>query len=133
MRKRFLKYLSATLFLFILTGCASDSLEKMISADATGVISLDVPAVLKTAGMLDDGNVVLPESLRQAIDDNDTSPLCILLNDLPQLGIDTDSKAYAFSRSRPLGACCSPSLRSPTKPARHWQCVWAVTSTRSRV
>ena len=115
MRKRFLKYLSATLFLFILTGCASDSLEKMIPADATGVISLDVPAVLKTAGMLDDGNVVLPESLRQAIDDNDTSPLCILLNDLPQLGIDTDSKAYAFFTVKTFGRVLLAKLEKPDK------------------
>jgi hypothetical protein len=115
MRKRFLKYLSATLFLFILTGCASDSLEKMIPADATGVISLDVPAVLKTAGMLDDGNVVLPKPLRQVIDDNDTSPLCILLNDLPQLGIDTDSKAYAFFTVKTFGRVLLAKLEKPDK------------------
>lgn len=91
------------LFLLLLTGCASDSLEKMIPADATGVVSFDVPEILKNAGMVDDDKIVLPSSLQQVIDNNDTSPLCILLSDLPQLGIDTDSKAYMFFTVKTFG------------------------------
>ena len=83
---RWLKYLSLALLVLFMAGCASDnSLEKMIPADATGVIGIDVPEILKKAGMLDDGNIVLPQSLQEVIDSNDTSPLCILLSDLPQL------------------------------------------------
>ena len=91
------------LFLLMLTGCASDSLEKMIPADATGVVSFDVPEILKNAGMVDNDKIVLPPSLQQVIDNNDTSPLCILLSDLPQLGIDTDSKAYMFFTVKTFG------------------------------
>ena len=115
MTMRWLKYLSVMSLLLLLTACASDSLEKMIPADATGVVSLNVPEILKETGMLDDGKVVLPKSLRQSVDDNDTSPLCILLSDLPQMGIDTDSKAYAFFTVKTFGRVLIASLDDPAK------------------
>ena len=87
---RWLKNLSIASLLLILAGCAGNNLEKMIPADATGVVSIDVPQILKKAKMLDDGDIVLPKSLTEVIDNNDTSPLCVLLNDLPQMGLDTD-------------------------------------------
>ncbi len=103
MMKRWLKKLSMALFLLVLTGCASDNLEKMIPADATGVVCFDVPEILKNSGLVDDDKIVLPQSLQQVIDNNDTSPLCILLSDLPQLGINTDSKAYMFFTVKTFG------------------------------
>ena len=110
-----MKWTSAALLVLMMAGCAGDNLEKMIPADATGVVSLDVPHILKRAGMLDGDDVVLPQSLRQVIDDNDTSPLCILLNDLPQMGIDTDSKAYAFFTVKTFGRVLLVSLDDPDK------------------
>ena len=101
--------------MLMLAGCAGDSLEKMIPADATGVVSLDVPQILKKAGMIDGDNIVLPKSLRQAVDDNDTSPLCILLSDLPQMGLNTDSKAYAFFTVKTFGRVIIASLDDPDK------------------
>ena len=115
MTMRWLKCLSALLLVLVMTGCASDSLEKMIPADATGVVSLDVPEILKRAGMLDDGKIVLPKSLQEAVDDNDTSPLSILLSDLPQMGIDTDSKAYAFFTVKTFGRVVIVPLEDPDK------------------
>ena len=115
MTKRWLKFLSAALIVSMLTGCAGDSLEKMIPADATGVVSLDVPHILKHAGMLDGDAVILPQSLRQVIDDNDTSPLCILLSDLPQMGIDIESKAYAFFTVKTFGRVLLANLDDPAK------------------
>lgn len=112
---RWLKFLSLALLVFLMTGCASDSLEKMIPADATGVVSFDVPEILKQAGMLDDDRIVLPKSLQQVVDDNDTSPLCILLNDLPQMGIDTDSKAYVFFTVKTFGRVFIAALDDPAK------------------
>ena len=115
MVRKWLKWTSAALLVLMMAGCAGDNLEKMIPADATGVVSLDVPHILKRAGMLDGDDVVLPQSLRQVIDDNDTSPLCILLNDLPQMGIDTDSKAYAFFTVKTFGRVLLASLDDPDK------------------
>ena len=112
---RWIKSLSVVLLVLLMTGCASDSLEKMIPADATGVVSLDVPVILKRAKMLDDGKVVLPESLRQAIDENDTSPLSIVISDLPQMGIDTDSKAYTFFTVKTFGRVLIAALDDPAK------------------
>ena len=112
---RWLKFLSLALLVFLMTGCASDSLEKMIPADATGVVSFDVPEILKQAGLLDDDRIVLPKSLQQVVDDNDTSPLCILLNDLPQMGIDTDSKAYVFFTVKTFGRVFIAALDDPAK------------------
>ena len=60
---RWLKFFSLVLMLVLMAGCAGDNLEKMIPADATGVVSIDVHDILKKAGMLDDGSVVtnMPE------------------------------------------------------------------------
>ena len=116
MLNRWLKYFTAMAALvFLMAGCTSDGLEKMIPADATGVVSLDVPHILKKAGMIDDGKIVLPKTLRQSVDDNDTSPLCILLSDLPQMGIDTDSKAYAFFTVKTFGRVVIAALDDPAK------------------
>jgi hypothetical protein len=101
--------------MLMLAGCASDSLEKMIPADATGVVSLDVPQILKKAGMIDDGHVVLPKSLQQVIDGNDTSPLCVLLSDLPQMGLNIDSKAYAYFSAKTFGRVLLAELDDPDK------------------
>jgi len=112
---RWLKFFSLVLMLVLMAGCAGDNLEKMIPADATGVVSIDVHDILKKAGMLDDGSVVLPQSLKQVIDENDTSPLCIFFSDLPQLGIDTDSKAYVFFTTKTFGRVLLSALEDPDK------------------
>ena len=80
--KKWMKNVSMAIILLHLAGCTSDNLEKMVPADATGVICIDVPEILENAGMLKGGNIVLPKTLKQAIDENDTSPLCILMADL---------------------------------------------------
>jgi PBP1b-binding outer membrane lipoprotein LpoB len=68
MLNRWLKNLMAmALLVLLMTGCASDGLEKMIPADATGVVSLDVPHILKEAGMLDDGKIVEQGSHRTLV------------------------------------------------------------------
>ena len=64
MVNKWLKCVSMALLLLVMAGCASDNLEKMIPADATGVVSIDVPDILKKAGMIDDGKIVLPQSLK---------------------------------------------------------------------
>ena len=115
MFKRWLKIAMAASILLVVTSCASDSLEKMSPADATGVVSLDVHDILKQAGMLNDDKIVLPQSLQQVVDDNDTSPLCVLLNDLPQMGIDTDSKVYAFFTVKTFGRVILAKLNDPAK------------------
>lgn len=107
--------MSVALLVLLMTGCASDSLEKMIPADAMGVVCLDVPEILDKADMIDNGKIVLPQSLQQTVDENDTSPLCILLSDLPQMGIDTGSKAYAFFTAKTFGRVIVASLDDPAK------------------
>lgn len=112
---RRLKFLVAAWIMLLLAGCANDGLEKMIPADATGVVCFDVPEILKKAGMMDDGRITLPESLQQVIDGNDVSPLCILLSDLPQLGLDTGSKAYAYFSTKTFGRVVLASLDDAAK------------------
>jgi hypothetical protein len=104
--------------MLMMAGCSTDNLEKMIPADATGVVSLDVPHILKEAGLLDEGKIVLPKSLQQVVDDNDTSPLCILLSDLPQMGVNTGEKAYVFFTSKTFGRVLVASLDDPDKARR---------------
>ena len=123
MMMRRLKFLGAVWIMLLLAGCANDGLEKMIPADATGVVCFDVPEILKKAGMMDDRKIVLPASLQQVIDGNDVSPLCILLSDLPQLGLDTGSKAYAVChrdcRNTEINIHCIPKIGSGLKEILH--------------
>ena len=99
----------------LMVACGGNNLEEMIPADATGVVSLDVHEILDEADMVDNGKIVLPASLRQVIDSNDTSPLCILLSDLPQLGLDTRDKAYVFYSIKTFGRVILASLDEPEK------------------
>lgn len=112
---RCLKGLTLAVMLLMMAACSDNALEKMIPADATGVVSLDVHEILKTSGLLDDGKISLPKSLQQVIDDNDTSPLCVLVNDLPQLGLDTGDKAYVFFTVKTFGRVILASLDDPDK------------------
>ena len=91
-------YVASVVALALLAACSSvnENIEKMIPADATGVVSIDVPAILKKAQMTDDGRIVLPADLAQVIDANDAAPLCQAFTDLPVLGINAEAKAYAF-------------------------------------
>ena len=112
---RWLKGLLMAAIMLSMAACSDNALEKMIPADAMGVVSLDVHEILKTSGLIDDGKIALPKSLQQAIDGNDTSPLCILLSDLPQLGLDTDDKAYVFFTVKTFGRVVLASLDDPDK------------------
>ena len=112
---RWLKLTSIALLLLVVTGCTTDSLEKMVPADATGVVRIDVSRILKEAGMVDGGKIVLPESLQEVVDNNDTSPLCILLSDLPQMGLNLDGKAYAFFTVKTFGRVVLAELDDPDK------------------
>lgn len=111
---RWLKGLSIALVM-LLTACSQSGLEKMIPADATGVVSLDVPEILKQVGMVDGDKIILPERLQQVVDENDTSPLCILLSDLPQLGLDKDENAYVFFSAKTFGRVILAMLDDPAK------------------
>ena len=113
--KKWLKNVLMVTVLLHMAGCTSDNLEKMVPADATGVVCIDVPEILENAGMLDGDKVVLPQQLKQAIDENDTSPLCVLMADLPQLGLDTDSKAYAYFTAKTFARVILARLDSPEK------------------
>lgn len=118
---KWFKYLSVALLALVLAGCASDNLEKMIPADATGVVSFDVPRILDQTGLLNDDKIVLPKTLQQAVDENDASPLCILLNDLPQMGIKTDGKAYVFFTVKTFGRVLLVELDDPAKARKTLQ------------
>ena len=100
-----LKFFVASLLVVIMAACSStnENLERMIPADATGVVSFDVPAILKKTQLSDNGKITLPASLQQVIDENDASPLCQLLTDLPVMGIDDGSKAYMFFTLKTFG------------------------------
>ncbi len=115
MLMRCLKGLAIAAMVLLMAACSENNLEKMVPADATGVVSIDVQEILKQAGMIDDGKIVLPASLQQAIDDNDSSPLCVLLSDLPQLGLETGDKAYLFYTVKTFGRVILASLDEPDK------------------
>ena len=98
-----------------MTACSnvSEKLEKMIPSDATGVISIDVPQILNKASFIADGKLQVPADLRTIIDENDASPLCQVIDDLPYMGVNQDSKAYMFFTSKTLGQVLLVALSDP--------------------
>lgn len=99
------RVLTFVITLFLLASCSSvnDNLEKMIPADALGVVSINVPDILKKTGINDDGNLVIPEAIKPVIDENDASTLSTLVTDLPYMGLNTCSKAFAFFTNKTFG------------------------------
>lgn len=91
--------------LLILASCSSvnDNLEKMIPADALGVVSINMPEILNKTGINDNGKLVVPQEVQDIIDQNDAQTICTVVTDLPYLGIDTDSKAFAFFTNKTFG------------------------------
>ncbi len=85
-------------------GSVNDNLEKMIPDDALGVVCVNLPDILNKTGVKDDGQLVIPEAVKDIVDQNDTSPICTMLTDLPYLGLDTDSKAFAFFTNKTFGS-----------------------------
>ncbi|MBR5727848.1 MAG: DUF4836 family protein [Muribaculaceae bacterium] len=100
------RVLTFVITLLLLASCSSvnDNLEKMIPADALGVVSINVPDILKKTGINDDGNLVIPEAIKPVIDENDASTLSTLVTDLPYMGLNTGSKAFAFFTNKTFGA-----------------------------
>ena len=92
-----------TMLLLASCGSVNDNLEKMIPHDALGVVSVNLPDILGKAGISHDGRLELPEALRPIVDQNDASPLCTLLTDLPYLGLNTDARAFAYFTDKTFG------------------------------
>ncbi len=82
----------------IMAACSgvNEDLQKAIPADAAGVVCVDINSVLTKSTVLTDGKIAIPSQLQAVVDDNDASPLNQLLNNLPVMGINTDSKVYIF-------------------------------------
>lgn len=96
----YIRIITCLVIAFLFASCSNtnEQLEKIIPIDAVGVISVDVPHILKKGNLInDDGGVTLPESLNVIIDNNDGSYLCQLLTDVPVMGINSDSRIYVFS------------------------------------
>ena len=117
--KSFKAILLWPLLTLVMASCSnvSEKLEKMIPSDATGVVSINVPQILKSASFINDGKLQVPAELRAIIDENDTSPLCQIIDDLPHMGVNQDSKAYVCFTSKTFGQVLLVAL-SDTKLAR---------------
>lgn len=104
---------ASVLLLVLLCGCSSvnESVERMIPADATGVVSIDVPAIVKKAQLAGDEGIALPADLTAVMDSNDGSALCQALTDLPLLGINAEAKAFAFFTNKTFAATLLVPLR----------------------
>lgn len=94
-----LKHIVILAFIGVLTSCTNvnEDLKKIIPADAAGVVCIDLHSVATKSSVISDNNeFVIPDELKSIVDNNDDSPLCKLLIDLPVMGINIDSKVYAF-------------------------------------
>lgn len=103
---KIIRYMACALVALILASCnnTNENLEKVIPADAAGVISIDLSNIAEKGKLINDDNKFeAPASLSEIIDANDVSPLCQMLVDFPVMGINFDSKAYAFFTVKTFG------------------------------
>ena len=118
------RVLTFVITLLLLASCTSvnDNLEKMIPADALGVVSINVPDILNKTGINDDGNLVIPEAIKPVVDENDASTLSTLLTDLPYMGLNTSGKAFAFFTNKTFGSVLLATLDDETAARKTIEC-----------
>ncbi len=95
---KIINYILCVIVVATFASCSNGNkkLQKMIPADAAGVVSINVGSIVDKAQLDHDGKVKLPRSLEDILDKNDQSPLCKVVMDLPVMGLDMDCNAYAF-------------------------------------
>lgn len=101
------RFIAIVIIAVVFASCSNknEDLLSVIPADAAGVVSIDLPTIIEKAAIVNsDGNIKLPESVSKVMDDNDSSPLCQLLNDLPVMGIEPECKVYAFITTKTFGS-----------------------------
>lgn len=85
-----------TLLLLVSCNSGSDNLEKMIPADAMGVVSVNFPNLLKKTGIKSDGKLEIPDAIKDVVDANDASIINTVMTDLPFMGLDTSCKVFVY-------------------------------------
>ena len=93
-----IKYIFCLWLILLMVACSTgdEKLRAMIPDDAVGVVCIDVASVLSKAGMVSDNQINLPADLKKVIDDADPTVLGDVVYNLPQSGIDINSKCYVF-------------------------------------
>lgn len=107
------KHIAFVLIVLLLASCSNvnENLEKVIPADAAGVVCINMESVISKSGLINnDSKIELPASLKPIVDENDGSSLNQLLTDLPVMGVNTDSKIYAFFTLKTFGSVIVMSL-----------------------
>ena len=87
----------------------------MIPSDATGVISINLPSILKQGEMLSDDGFTIPSDLKKAISRNEDSPIADILSQLPKSGVDFETNIYAFFTNKSFQFCLIAALSSEEK------------------
>lgn len=103
---KIIKYFAVVLFVLLLASCnnTNENLQKIIPADAAGVVCIDVNKIIEKGQFVKNDKFDLPASLNEVVDQNDSSPLCQLLVDVPVMGVNLDSKVYAFFTVKTFGS-----------------------------
>ena len=107
-----IKIALSLLLVLMVASCSnkSENLERMIPADVTGVVSINVPEILEKSSIAVNGKLQIPPSLTPIIDENDASVLCEVITDLPHMGIDPESKAFVFFTQKTFASVLLVSL-----------------------
>lgn len=98
MTMKSLKFMLGLSLLVIATSCnnVNKNLEKMIPGNATAVFCIKLPDILEKAGIEKDGQVIIPEQLKQVIEKNEDSFFGEFFSNLKQSGIDVEHNMYLF-------------------------------------
>lgn len=93
-----LKFLFGLILLVITASCSNvnKNLEKMIPSDASAVYCIKLPDVLEKANIKKDGEIIIPQQLKDVIEKNEGSVFGEFFRNLGQSGLDVDHNMYFF-------------------------------------
>lgn len=74
-----------------------ENLEKMIPSDSYGVVRINVNSLLEKGHLTDeDQNISIPQSLKDVVNEHDSSPFSKAIELGKKIGINTDGSIYCF-------------------------------------
>lgn len=90
--------------ILVLASCSSvdENMRDMIPDDAVGIVKIDVPSMLKKAGMMNGENVSVPQDLKVLIDEangnivDEVNVFGDIIQNLPSSGIDVSQSSYVY-------------------------------------
>ena len=118
---KFLRYGIFAAIVAIMASCSNrgEHLDKLISDDVAGVISINMANVIEKSTIKQGDNLALPEQLATVIRGNDEQLIGQMVKSIPLMGIEIKDKAYLFFPNDMMQYAVLISLNDADKARAH--------------